>query len=105
MVLFHIRREFGGSHSVAGTEPLFDACPSPRKRLLRIPGADHNSVLLHGLEAHLAAVVQPVSSSSHPSHERFAFHHRTSGTVPAPRRPVDGTRRFGTRAARRFLKS
>ena len=35
---------------------LYDACPSLQKRLLKIPGADHNDIFYRGLEAYLGAV-------------------------------------------------
>lgn len=45
-------------------QALFDACPSTSKRLLRIPGADHNNLFLHGLEDYLAAVGRLASACS-----------------------------------------
>jgi hypothetical protein len=37
-------------------EALFEACKSKEKRLLMIPGADHNDLLYRGLEEYLQAV-------------------------------------------------
>jgi len=35
---------------------LYDACPSPEKRLLKIPNANHNDIFTRGMEAYMAAV-------------------------------------------------
>ena len=35
---------------------LYDRCPSTAKRLLRIPGANHNDIFARGLDAYLGAV-------------------------------------------------
>ncbi len=45
-------------------QALFDACPSPHKRLLRIPGAGHNDLFLHGLEDYMAAVRDLANTAS-----------------------------------------
>jgi hypothetical protein len=37
-------------------QALYDACPSADKAFLKIPGADHNDILLRGLPDYLAAV-------------------------------------------------
>ncbi len=37
-------------------EALFEACPAPDKTLLKIAGANHNDIFMHGLKAYLAAV-------------------------------------------------
>lgn len=37
-------------------EALYQACPSPDKRLLKIPGADHNDIFFRGRQAYLSAV-------------------------------------------------
>ena len=37
-------------------EALFDACPAADKTLLKISGANHNDILMHGLKDYLAAV-------------------------------------------------
>jgi fermentation-respiration switch protein FrsA (DUF1100 family) len=37
-------------------ELLFEACPAPDKTLLKIPGANHNDIFMHGLKDYLAAV-------------------------------------------------
>lgn len=36
---------------------LYDACPSDRKTLLEIPGANHNDIFLRGASAYLSAVM------------------------------------------------
>jgi hypothetical protein len=35
---------------------LFEACPAADKTLLKISGANHNDILMHGLKDYLAAV-------------------------------------------------
>jgi fermentation-respiration switch protein FrsA (DUF1100 family) len=37
---------------------LFEACPATDKTLLKIPGANHNDILLHGLKDYMAAVAK-----------------------------------------------
>jgi len=37
-------------------QALFEACPSPDKRFLKIPGANHNDIFMRGLDAYLTAV-------------------------------------------------
>lgn len=37
---------------------LYDASPAEKKWFLRIPGADHNTIFLHGLNEYLASVKQ-----------------------------------------------
>jgi hypothetical protein len=42
------------------------AGPSPQKHLLKIPGADHNSIFMAGLGAYLAAIRETVLSAGGP---------------------------------------
>lgn len=35
---------------------LFEACPSPHKRFLKVPGANHNDIFIHGMSAYLESV-------------------------------------------------
>ena len=37
-------------------QTLYDACPSETKKLLKIPGANHNDIFMRGLQLYLAAV-------------------------------------------------
>jgi fermentation-respiration switch protein FrsA (DUF1100 family) len=37
-------------------QTLYDACPSEDKKLLKIPGANHNDIFMRGLQEYLAAV-------------------------------------------------
>ena len=37
-------------------QALYDACPSPDKSLLKIPGANHNDIFMRGLSEYLKAV-------------------------------------------------
>ena len=40
----------------ADAEALYEASAAPDKRLLKIPRANHNDILMHGLDAYLAAI-------------------------------------------------
>lgn len=37
-------------------QALYDACTARDKRLLKIPGADHNSIFLHGIQEYMEAI-------------------------------------------------
>jgi fermentation-respiration switch protein FrsA (DUF1100 family) len=37
-------------------EALFEACPAPNKTFLKIPGANHNDIFMHGMKDYLAAI-------------------------------------------------
>ena len=37
---------------------LFDACSAPQKTLLKIPGANHNNIFMHGLKNYLTAITE-----------------------------------------------
>jgi fermentation-respiration switch protein FrsA (DUF1100 family) len=39
-------------------QALYEACPSPQKTLLKVPGANHNDILSVGFEAYMQAVVR-----------------------------------------------
>ena len=80
MVLFHPRRDYGTPpgrppKTATGTprvqdilipfsdgRALFDACPSPAKTLLKIPGANHNDILARAFENYLSAIQRFTSS-------------------------------------------
>jgi hypothetical protein len=62
--LLVIHGEFDHIIPFSDGQALFDACPSLSKHLLRIKGADHNNLILCGLEDYLAAVGQLASASS-----------------------------------------
>ncbi|RPJ69785.1 MAG: alpha/beta hydrolase [Desulfobacteraceae bacterium] len=51
-----IHAEFDHIIAFSEGEALYHACPSPEKRLLKIPGADHNDILYRGFDAYLSAV-------------------------------------------------
>ena len=44
-------------------QALFDACGAPHKSLLKIPGANHNNILMYGLKDYMAAVRKLVNQS------------------------------------------
>ena len=43
-------------------QALFDACPSPDKRFLKISGANHNDIFMRGMKNYLAAIKSLVES-------------------------------------------
>jgi pimeloyl-ACP methyl ester carboxylesterase len=51
-----IHAEFDHIFPFSEGQALFDACPSPYKTLLRIPGANHNDIFMRGLEAYMKAI-------------------------------------------------
>jgi pimeloyl-ACP methyl ester carboxylesterase len=64
--LLIIHAEFDHIIPFSDGRRLFDACPSPQKHLLKIPGADHNSIFMAGLDAYLAAIRETVFSAGTP---------------------------------------
>jgi pimeloyl-ACP methyl ester carboxylesterase len=64
--LLIIHAEFDHIIPFSDGRKLFDACPSPQKRLLKIPGADHNSIFMAGLGEYLAAIRETVFSAGGP---------------------------------------
>jgi pimeloyl-ACP methyl ester carboxylesterase len=58
--LLIIHAEFDHLIPFSEGRALFDACPSPQKYLLKIPGADHNSIFMAGLNEYLAAIREMV---------------------------------------------
>lgn len=62
--LLVIHGEFDYIIPFSDGQALFDACPSAGKQLLRIKGADHNNLFLHGIEEYLAAVARLASACS-----------------------------------------
>lgn len=53
-----IHAEFDHIIPFSDGEALFNACPSPDKVFLKIPGANHNDIFMRGLHEYLAAVKQ-----------------------------------------------
>ena len=51
-----IHAEFDHIIPFSSGEALFNACPSKDKKLLMIPGANHNDIFLKGIKEYLAAV-------------------------------------------------
>ena len=51
-----IHAEFDHIIPFSDGEALYDACPSPNKTFLKIPGANHNDIFMRGLQQYLAAV-------------------------------------------------
>lgn len=51
-----IHAEFDHIIPFSDGQALFDACPSPVKTLLKIPGADHNDIMAHAFADYLAAI-------------------------------------------------
>ena len=51
-----IHAEFDHIFPFSEGQALYDACPSRCKKLLKIPGANHNDIFMRGLEAYMKAV-------------------------------------------------
>jgi fermentation-respiration switch protein FrsA (DUF1100 family) len=51
-----IHAEFDDFFPFSEAQILYDACPSPHKTLLKIPGANHNDIFMRGFEAYMKAV-------------------------------------------------
>jgi fermentation-respiration switch protein FrsA (DUF1100 family) len=51
-----IHAEFDHIIPFSDGQALYDACPSSDKRLLKIPGANHNDLFMRGLDAYMKAV-------------------------------------------------
>ncbi len=61
-----IHAEFDNIISFAEGRLLFEASPSRHKKFLKIPGASHNDIFLHGMSAYLDAVKWLAEKSSSP---------------------------------------
>jgi len=51
-----IHAEFDQFFPFSEGQELYDACPSPDKRLLKIPGAGHNDLFARGFDAYIEAM-------------------------------------------------
>jgi pimeloyl-ACP methyl ester carboxylesterase len=51
-----IHAEFDHFFPFSEAQGLYDACPSPHKTLLKIPGANHNDIFMRGLEAYMKSI-------------------------------------------------
>jgi len=51
-----IHAEFDHIIPFSDGQALYDACPSPDKTLLKIPGANHNDIFMRGLDEYMKAV-------------------------------------------------
>ena len=51
-----IHAEFDHIIPFSEGQALYDACPSPEKRILKIPNANHNDIFTRGLDAYMDAV-------------------------------------------------
>lgn len=58
-----IHAEFDHIIPFSDGEALYNACSSPDKTLLKIPGANHNDIFMRGLQEYLAAVKKLVSTA------------------------------------------
>jgi len=56
-----IHAEFDHIIPFTDGQALFDACPSPAKKLVKIPGANHNDIFMRGLDIYMAAVDDAVA--------------------------------------------
>jgi fermentation-respiration switch protein FrsA (DUF1100 family) len=51
-----IHAEYDHIIPFSDAQALFDACPARDKKLLKIPGADHNTIFYHGLNEHMNTI-------------------------------------------------
>ncbi len=58
-----IHAEYDHIISFAEGQLLFDACPSRDKTFLKIPGANHNTIFMHGMTAYMESVKWLVDKS------------------------------------------
>jgi len=58
-----IHAEYDHIISFSEGRRLFEACPSRDKRLLKIPGANHNDIFIHGMSEYMESVKWLVSRS------------------------------------------
>lgn len=62
-----IHAEFDHIIPYSDGQTLHDACPSGDKKLLKIPGANHNDIFMRGLQEYLAAVKNIVETVKRPN--------------------------------------
>lgn len=58
-----IHAEFDHIIPFSDGQTLYEACPSKSKKLLKIPGANHNDIFMRGLQQYLAAVKDIVETA------------------------------------------
>ena len=58
-----IHAEFDHIIPFSDGQTLYDACPSASKKLLKIPGANHNDIFMRGMQQYLAAVKDIVETA------------------------------------------
>ncbi len=58
-----IHAEYDHIISFSEGQRLFEACPSRDKKLLKIPGANHNDIFIHGMSEYMDAVKWLVAKS------------------------------------------
>ena len=51
-----IHAEFDHFFPFSEAQALYDACPSPCKTLLKVPGANHNDIFMRGFDSYMKAV-------------------------------------------------
>jgi fermentation-respiration switch protein FrsA (DUF1100 family) len=57
-----IHAEFDHIIPFSDGQALYEACPSTNKKLLEIPGANHNDIFMRGLQEYLAAIKRLISN-------------------------------------------
>jgi fermentation-respiration switch protein FrsA (DUF1100 family) len=57
-----IHAEFDHIIPFSDGQALYEACPSTNKKLLKIPGANHNDIFMRGLQEYLAAIKRLISN-------------------------------------------
>lgn len=51
-----IHAEYDHIIPFSDAQALFDACPAPDKKMLKIPGADHNTIFYYGMNDYMSTV-------------------------------------------------
>ena len=57
-----IHAEYDHIIPFSDAQALFDACPAPDKKMLKIPGADHNTIFYYGMNDYMSTVKELVQT-------------------------------------------
>jgi pimeloyl-ACP methyl ester carboxylesterase len=60
-----IHAEYDHIIPFSDAQALFDACPAPNKKMLKIPGADHNTIFYYGMNDYMSTVKELVQTLTH----------------------------------------
>jgi uncharacterized protein len=57
-----IHAEYDHIIPFSDAQALFDACPAPDKKILKIPGADHNTIFYYGMNEYMNSIRQLIQT-------------------------------------------